>query len=296
LNLRLHALKIHLLLHKYDYVHCLELQGAGYLVSHALPRERKFKVIVTNWGSDIYYFKDIPEHREKIIRTLISADYYSAECLRDYELANNLGFHGVTLPCIPNAGGFVLPFQQDSQITSLRKQIIVKSYGGRFGRGQVAITALKEILAEFDDYTVFFYSVTTDLLSYVEELALRFQGKVSFSLHSEPVNQEVLMKKFLESRIYIGCSISDGISTSFLQSLVSGAYPIQTNSSCAAEWLKKGAIGSVINLDLQELLYSIKMAIKNDQLVDQAQIANEVIAREHLNFEVVKQEALKFYF
>jgi hypothetical protein len=282
-------------MHEYNFVHCLELQGAGYLLSSALPRKRQFKVIITNWGSDIYFYKEIPHHREQIIRTLKSADYYSAECVRDYELAFNLGFQGESLPCIPNAGGFAWPIQQDSHKASIRKKIIVKSYGGKFGRGEFAISALREILDKYDDYTVFLYSVTTDLLQLVEELAVQFQGRVSYSLHSDPVSQEILMNKFLESRIYIGCSISDGISTSFLQSLVSGVYPIQTNTSCASEWLMRGAIGSIINLNLQELISSITTAIEDDNLVNEAQIANEAVAREHLQFEVVKKDALKFY-
>ncbi len=295
LNLRLHTLIIHLRMHGYDYVHCLELQGAGYLLSNALPPKRKFKVIITNWGSDIYYYRNIPRHREQIIHTLKSADYYSAECVRDYELAFNLGFHGESLPCIPNAGGFAWPIRQDSHKSSQRKKIIVKSYGGKFGRGQFAIAALSEILLEFDEYTVFLYSVTADLLHSVKELEFQFQGRVSFSIHSDPVDQDVLMNRFLESRIYIGCSVSDGISTSFLQSLVCGTYPIQTNTSCASEWLAKGAIASIIDLNLQELIHSIRAAIEDDNLVDQAQIANETVARDYLRFEVVKKNALKFY-
>jgi hypothetical protein len=57
----------------------------------------------------------------------------------------------------------------------------------------------------------------------------------------------------------------------------------------------RGAIGSIINLNLQELISSITTAIEDDNLVNEAQIANEAVAREHLQFEVVKKDALKFY-
>jgi hypothetical protein len=49
-----------------------------------------------------------------------------------------------------------------------------------------------------------------------------------------------MYENFANSRIYIGASRSDGISTSFLEALVLGAYPIQTNTSCGNEWVEKG--------------------------------------------------------
>ena len=50
--------------------------------------------IATNWGSDIFLFGKLPEHREKISRILNYADYYSAECHRDVKIARESGFHG----------------------------------------------------------------------------------------------------------------------------------------------------------------------------------------------------------
>jgi len=297
LDMRYRALRRFIYKNKFDYIHCLEIQGAGYLLSDAIDDSVLIpsKIIVTNWGSDIYYFKEFKDHEARIRKTLAIADYYSAECVRDYRLARELGFKGADLPCIPNAGGFNLVTAKSNSLASSRRSIVVKTYGGTFGRGQYPIEAVREVLLEFKDYSAYFYSVTDDLLPLVLSLVTQFGQRIRYSRQSSPVSSDTLRQIFRESRIYIGCSISDGISTSFLESLVSGTYPIQTNSSCANEWVAKGAIASIIPLDADVLLDDLRQALSDDELVDLAQIVNLKLSSELLAFEVIKSLALQFY-
>lgn len=297
LNRRTVELRKFLQSHDFEFIHCLEIQGAGYLLFDAmLEKSRvKSKIIVTNWGSDVYYFKNLPEHLGKIKSVLGIADFYSAECIRDYILAKELGFIGISLPCIPNAGGFNLHNLPSSQKTSSRKNIVIKTYGGTFGRGELPIMAVGRILSEFQTFSAFFYSVTDDLLELVKTLVQEFPERVQFSRQSAPIPSNELASIFQSSRVYIGCSVSDGISTSFLESLVSGAYPIQTNSSCASEWVASGALASVIPLDLEVLSEELRRALSDDELVDRAQELNRELSIELLEFEVIKSKALTFY-
>jgi len=297
INSRSHALnrlmrKVH-----FEFIHCLEIQGAGYLLFDSITEKPRVntKIIVTNWGSDVYYFKNFPEHLEKIKNVLSIADFYSSECIRDYDLAKQLGFRGISLPCIPNAGGFHLHNLSPTKRTSLRKNIVVKTYGGTFGRGELSIIAVGKILKEFQSFTAFFYSVTDDLLEKVRALVQEFPERVQFTHQSAPIASEELATVFQNSRVYIGCSVSDGLSTSFLESLVSGAYPIQTDSSCANEWVTSGAVASVIPLDLEVLTKELRRALSDDELVDRAQKSNRDLSVELLEFEVIKSKALTFY-
>jgi hypothetical protein len=297
LNSRSHALKKLIQKAHFEFIHCLEIQGAGYLLFDALTEKPRVKtnIIVTNWGSDVYYFKNFPEHLEKIKNVLSIADYYSAECIRDYDLAKQLGFRGISLPCIPNAGGFHLDNVSPTKSASLRKNIVIKTYGGTFGRGELSIIAVGRILEEFHSFTAFFYSVTDDLLEKVKAIVQEFPERVQFTHQSAPIASEALATIFQNSRAYIGCSVSDGISTSFLESLVSGAYPIQTNSSCASEWVTSGAVASVIPLDLEILTKELRRALSDDELVNRAQKTNRDLSVELLEFGVIKSKALTFY-
>ena len=103
------------------------------------------------------------------------------------------------------------------------------------------------------------------------------------------------MDEFLKSRIYLGSSESDGISTSFLQALITGTFPIQTNTSCASEWISRGANASIIPLDSTLMYNKIRGALLNDQMVDNASEINFKVARKYLDYEVVKKKAFKFY-
>lgn len=281
---------------KFDYIHALEIQGAGYLLAQSLLdlHDSIAKTIVTNYGSDIYYFKQDPVHKSIIESVLQMADYYSAECSRDYKLARELGFNGVELPCIPNAGGFDVS-ESIGIRTSDRRQIIVKCYGGEFGRAKLILQALKEVLVSFGSYHVLLYSVTEDMLKEAQVLAEKFPERVRITTQSKPYPHEQLIKEFAKSRVYLGASVSDGISTSFLEALIQGAYPIQTNTSCADEWVSKGAVANLPTTNSKDIEGAIIQALTDDDLVDAAQIQNHLIAKEYLDESKIRDIARNFY-
>lgn len=280
-----------------SYVHALEIQGAGYLCEKAIDFKTKdFKLILTNWGSDIFFFQNFPEHKSQITSILEKADFYSAECARDYDLALGLGFKGISLPCIPNAGGYSESELEDTYLLpSRRTNIVVKAYGGKFGRGDLTIEALREVLLDFPKFTAYLYSVTADLLPQVLSLSKSYPNRIRFSMQGKNIPHDQLRTIFSQSRTYIGCSISDGISTSFLESLVTGSYPIQTNTSCANEWLKKGAIATLIPLELSTLKLALRKSLKDDFIVDDAFRINSGIAKRFLNGNQIGESALAFY-
>ena len=280
----------------FEYVHALEIQGAGYLVNRAL-RESGVKInfILTNWGSDIYYFEKHEEHKKAIQSALQSATHYSAECRRDYVLARQLGFVGIELPCMPNAGGFDLHLMQDQTLASTRTNIVAKAYGGDFGRGDLVVKSLSQILHRFSHTTVFLYSVTDDLVEMAEQLKAQFPERVRYSGRRSSLSPDQMRKLFLESRVYVGASRSDGISTSFLEALVTGCYPVQTNTSCANEWIAYGAKATLVGMDVAHITDALEFAITNDSLVDEAQQENSRVAASHLSEDVIRPLAFTFY-
>lgn len=282
---------------QFDYVHAIEIQGAGYLLSKQDPKNLESnKVILTNWGSDIYYFMSIEEHLIQIKNALRIADYYSAECVRDYSLAREYGFKGIDLPCIPNAGGFELQKQTEGSIPpSARSQILIKGYGGKFGRADIPVSVIPTIFQSHPKYTYFIYSVTPDTMALIQDLPKEVRQRIRVSEVGNGLSQKEMLHEFRKSRIYIGCSKSDGISTSFLEAVMNGSYPIQSGTSCANEWVQKGVHASIVNLNPEELLAAIEQALVDDQLVDNAAKQNLILAERELSSEVIKKQALTFY-
>jgi glycosyltransferase involved in cell wall biosynthesis len=103
------------------------------------------------------------------------------------------------------------------------------------------------------------------------------------------------MRFLSESSIFLGASKSDGISTTFLEALVSGCYAIQTNTSCANEWLDRGFIASIVETNSESIYNEIKRVIDNELLRIQAYDTNIGLAREQLDYNTIAQIALSFY-
>lgn len=282
---------------QFHYIHAIEFQGAGYLLCDINSKLFKSsKIILTNWGSDIYFFKSFPAHLIKIKEVLQIADYYSAECLRDYRLAKEFGFSGIELPCIPNAGGFEIADSPNvSTPASSRSQILIKGYGGQFGRADLPISLIPLLSEKFPNYTYFIYSVTPDTHALIRGLPKEVQRKIQVSTVARPLSRKALLNQFKASRIYIGCSESDGISTSFLEALVNGAYPIQSGTSCANEWVQKGASASIVRLAPKALQAAIEISLSDDKLVDQAEEKNRLLAEKELSTHLIKSRALTYY-
>ena len=281
----------------FDFVHVLEFQHSGYLyLEYVKKYGHRFKLISTNYGSDIYHFIDIPKHKSKILELLQITDKYSAECVRDYSIAESLGYSKEFLPVIPNSGGFESSFIEMSRsIASSRNLVIVKAYAGYFGRVELVIPGLINALNEFPDLRVFFYSVTRDIEGQIRKIRSIYPNRVDFSTVKKPRSHEEILKLFSQAKVYVGASISDGISTSFLEALICGTYPIQTNTSCANEWVSRGAIASIVPLDENILREEIFSVLKNHDLIDQAQMINRDIARTLLDKGTISRTALLFY-
>ena len=298
LKLNLKLLFLRRITHKnmFNYIHAIELQGAAYLYD-LLPEQiqDRTSLIVTNYGSDIQYFQDIPEHLEKIRSVLSKADFYSAECQRDYESALKLGFKGKFLPCIPNAGGFKNEIFKLNLVPSTERNLIMaKCYGGTFGLGGLIIDALEKFLRNNPDVKIVMHSVTDDLLNKSKYLQATFPNQVVVYTVREKISRHEILDYLSKSRIYLGASKSDGISTSFLEALCLGAYPIQTDTSCASEWIELGFFGSIIRPDTSEIFTAINVSYFDKELENKRE-QNLENAKRDLSYDLIQLQAIKFY-
>src|SRR5690606_25647069 len=65
-----------------DLVHSMEVQLAGYMCADAKRLVgRSFPPwLLSNWGSDLYLYRKLPEHRGRLRAVLGAVDYYLSEC------------------------------------------------------------------------------------------------------------------------------------------------------------------------------------------------------------------------
>ena len=281
-----------------DIIHSMEIQAAGYLTLSAREGyEGQFPPwIVTNWGSDIYLFGRLAEHVEKIKSVLSASGYYSCECRRDVELARQYGFKGETLPVLPNTGGFNLARVSQSRgdvPPSARRLILVKGYMGWAGRALVGLRAIALCASELKGYRVVIYLAADDV-RIAAELVSQSTG---IPIQCIPYcSHEEMLTWYGKARVYVGLSISDAIPTSLLEAMVMGAFPIQSNTGAADEWVIDGETGIIVPPEDPEVVAAaIRRAVSDDALVDHAAEANSQVARERLDEKVIRPQVIAMY-
>jgi len=285
---------------KPDLIHSLEMQGAGYLVLDAkrLGKGRFPPWLITNWGSDLYLFGRLSAHRGRVKDLLLNADFYQCECMRDVDLARSLGFAGLVLPVQPNAGGFDLEKLKPIRSavpTSNRHLIMLKGYQNWAGRALSGLAALERCADLLKGFTIVIYSASEDV-KIAAELFSQKTGIPTQLLPAKLRHMEILTYHS-HARLSIGLSISDGISTSLLEAMVMGSFPIQSCTACANEWISHGATGMVVPPDDPDRIAAvIRIALSDDSLVDQAAIANWAKALSHLDQDLLQQQAVSMYF
>jgi glycosyltransferase involved in cell wall biosynthesis len=285
---------------KPDIVHSLEFQHAGYLVLTAKQNCRdRFPIwIATNWGSDIYLFGRLHEHKWRIEQILSLCDYYSCECCRDVLLAISFGAKEENiLPVFPNTGGFDLQkvaALRQAGATSERRLIMLKGYWGWAYRSLVGLRALERCADILEGYTVVIYlGFNWEIRIAAELFTLNTGIPVTFL---PLVSHEEILSYHGRARISIGINISDAISTSFLEALVMGSFPIQTHTSCANEWIEDGRTGILVPPEDPEIIEkAIRRALADDVLVDRAADENWVTAVNRLDERKLKLKTLEFY-
>jgi len=285
---------------KPDLIHSMEFQHSDYLTlkTKELFHKNTFpKWIATNWGSDIYYYKQFVDHKKQISRLLKNIDYYSCECCRDLKMASDLGFEGKAMPVFPNTGGIDITIAsslRQKHLVSSRRIIMVKGYQHFAGRALIALDAIQACSDLLIGYNVIIYSATSpEVIQRVKSLKNTYGINCRVLPYSR---QSDIMELFSRSRIYLGVSISDAISTSMLEAMSMGAFPIQTNTSCCEEWIKDGKTGFIIPPDdIDEIVKKLRIAIINDQLVNVASKENWQVIQKRFDKKILKSKEIDFY-
>jgi glycosyltransferase involved in cell wall biosynthesis len=281
-----------------DFIHSMEFQHSGYLTLAAKERVAgPFpRWLATNWGSDIYHFQQFEDHRRQVTRLLGNIDYYSCECHRDIRLAQDLGYAGPVLPVLTNTGGFDL--EHISQFKSptppsQRRRIMVKGYQHFAGRAMTSLAVLESLAEELRDYEIVLYSISSEPLARAHEL----NAAGTLNIHIVGwADHDQMLGYFGSSRMYIGTSVSDAISTSVLEAMAMGAFPIQTNTSCCDEWFDDGVGGFITDPHDPALIRDrVLRALSDDALVDRAAIINARTVAERLDERILAPKVRDFY-
>ena len=284
---------------KPDLIHVMETQHAGYLTDKALEViNLKQKVILSIWGSDLYWFSQFSKHIVKLRSVLSKVDLLVMECRRDQELAISLGYVGSFYEFMPATGGMNTELlSEKARIVAPgdRKWIAVKGYSGFVGLGKDAVKVVAKIESQIEDFSVFVYSV--GLGTWLKSINLRKKmGARLVMARKHTLTNNQIEEMFLKSRVALGLSLSDGLPATVKEAMCMGAFPIQTSTSCAAEWFTDGVGGILVKPnDVAATASALLHVLRNDQLVDDAMETNLKQSEYLFSSKVLAQKAKNLY-
>jgi glycosyltransferase involved in cell wall biosynthesis len=207
-----------------------------------------------------------------------------------------LGLKGEVLPIVPNGGGFDLRRAAELKHpgkTSARRLILLKGYHGWAGRALVGLRAIELSADVLQGYRIAIYMASPEVRIAAELLSKKTGIPIELVPHCSHVE---MMRLYGQARIYVGLSISDAISTSLLEALVMGAFPIQSCTSCADEWIVDGESGFIVPPeDPEPVSAAIRRVISDDHLVDQAAEINWKTAESRLDENILRPQVIAMY-
>jgi glycosyltransferase involved in cell wall biosynthesis len=182
----------------------------------------------------------------------------------------------------------------DSQIekervpASKRNLILIKGYESFVGRASIAIKAAQILSEDLAQYEIHVYSTTWKTRKLIEKYNSTAARKILFYKKNTLTSSQML-ELFERARVHIGISLSDGVPASLLESMVTGAFPIQTNTACCDGWIIDQKSGLLVSPDLDQVVSALAKAINDNQLVDSAMVINHQTAIEKLSKTYVSE-------
>ncbi len=278
-----------------DIIQSFVLFSACAPILAVMNRYPNLKWIYSAWGNDLFYFQNEPDYLADIKNVLPRLDFMFADCARDYEIAKKHGFKGRFLGVYPGGGGYEFDLENEIWPPSNRNIILIKGYQNLFGECIPVLKAIQKIKNELEDYEIIVFGAEQDTVEYVEKSDL-----INYSNFTllRSIGRGELMKIMGKSLIYIGNSISDGMPNTLLESIIMGAFPMQSDPGGAtAELIEHQKNGFLIQdpLDVNEIRSLILKAINDKAFLAQAVGYNFKQIKPKLEREFVRKEVLEKY-
>ena len=226
-----------------------------------------------------------------------NAQYFIANCNRDYNLAKSFGFSGKLIGLFQGMGAYPIDEMQNfksSYSVDKRNIIAVKGLFNSSRRADIAIDAIALISDHLIDKKIVFFQTHDSLIPRIEILKKKYGINIEVMPRSSPWE---IFKLFGKSKIAIGINQTDGIPNAMIEAMIMGAFPIQTNpGNATSEWITNGENGILINeLDPKIISKEILKVINNNDLISEAEKINDKITRDRIDQKKINRSIVNIY-
>jgi len=287
-----------------DTIHSHEIQHSGALVDTTRGlRGGSLPVpwLLTSWGSDVTMYGRHRNYIDRIVSVLGALDYFGAECHRDVALVRAMGFRGDCVGVWPVVGGLDVEHVRSLSKKgpgSERRTIAVKGVLGSVARGEVAVAALERVGRHLEGYEVCTYQTSPRLEPEFRKVVEGNGGTYNClsTAAAKSVTHDEILAMHGRSRVSLALNNSDGMSSSFMEAVAAGSFPVHSEGSCGYESTPAGRGAIFVSAtDPDDVAAAIVRALTDDDLIDRAGPVNERVSAEYFDRRRIKARILDMY-
>ncbi|MEL1252654.1 glycosyltransferase [Flavobacterium sp. DGU38] len=278
-----------------DVVQSFEMHYCSYPILQTMKKHSDIKWIYFCWGNDIFRHQVLRSDLKKIRSVLKRVNFLITDCKRDFFLSEKYGFKGRFLGVLPGGTGYdIKDITSNYKDLTTRRIILIKGYQNEIGRAMFAIEAIKSVIKELGNFEIYVFSargMVADFILSDSEL----NKKITIL---NELTQLELFSYFGQSFMYIGNNISDGMPNTLLESLLLGAYPLQSNPGDATkELIGKKYFGQIIDdpENSDEIARKISQIINDRENILHHANMNHENAIEDYNYEKINKKIVDLY-
>jgi glycosyltransferase involved in cell wall biosynthesis len=262
-------------------VHSLRIQHEGYVALGAIDAIRSVGAswFVSLWGSDLYHFGAMSEHRDRIRAIVQQCDFVIPDCARDFSLAREFGATDGQF-CfdrpIPTSGGVDVSRVRGCmpEPDPAHRQVLLfpKARADRFHRFLPIVEAIRKAAAPLTGFDLVFVGVNGESRRAIETLPTHVRERCVLS---EWLPHEAMIERVAAARAVIAPSVSDGTPNVMLEAMAGGALPVFSPLESITEWIDDGVNGLLAdNDDADALAAALMRAATDDDFTRAAAAAN----------------------
>lgn len=217
-----------------DVIHSFELHYCSYPILKTMNKYPNLKWIYFCWGNDIFRHQVLKSDLNKIYSVLKRVNFLITDCKRDFYLAEKYGFKNEFLGVLPGGTGYnITDIKSNFMELATRKFILIKGYQNEIGRALFVLRAIKTIIKELENFEIYVFSARGEVANFILSDS-ELNKKITIL---NQLTQLELFSYFGKSFLFIGNNFSDGMPNTLLESLLLGAYPLQSNPGNATKEL-----------------------------------------------------------
>lgn len=220
-----------------------DLQSGGYISEEIIEVYKKKKPNVTIcasvFGNDLYFFKDLPYHSQKLKNILKNIDFLHIESEREKNIAQNLGFNGVFFPVSNVTMTDIGKFRRLEQEKKIEvKDIFLVIKGSYFLRSN-----LLSILNEIDNDFTFWIKKKIYIVNASDEDVFhltKIKNKWNLDIdYTNTLSHKDFTSLLSRSKYFLTLNQSDGIPNAAAEATYLDCVPVFSNHTGLSNSLNK---------------------------------------------------------